>query len=156
MDVRRVVENQPPRDALVVDTADTLEHVAERPMPQIVQDGRDERRLVVRLRELEAVAAKPGEDRPGRFEDAQAVAVPAVIGPGVGEAGEAELPNPPKPLNLPARQQIEDQSIGVVVEPEGDDVVNRVADDLLVRAGHVITIDPVAKPTVASARPAVR
>ena len=60
-----------------------------------------------------------------------------MVGARVGEAGHAELADAAQSLEFGGVEQAEQQRIDRPVQPEGDHVVHRVADDLL---GHGSTI----------------
>lgn len=64
------------------------------------------------------------------FHHAEAVAVARVIGAGIGEGGHAELANAAKALHLDGVEQSKEQAIDRPLQAEGDDIMNRVADDL--------------------------
>ena len=119
-------------EQLVIDAADPLEDVAEGAVAQVVQQGGDEAD-----RFLLGVDGEGGpqlvQDPPGRLHHAQAVAVAAVVGAGVGEAGQAELADAAQPLELGGVEQAEQQRVRRPLRAEGDHVVDRVADDLF---GH--------------------
>jgi hypothetical protein len=133
--------------ALVVDAAHALEHVAERPVPEVVQQRRAEAHRLLALVDRER-PAELLDDAPGRLHDAEAVAVAAVVGAGVGQVGHAELPDPAQALELCGVQEAEQQRVGRAVRAERDDVVHRVADDLL---RHTHSSRPLSLPLLAAA-----
>lgn len=109
----------------MVNTGHILDGVAEGAMTDIVKGGGAECFESVVIGDIE-----PREDSPGDVDDADAVLKSAVFGTVIDEVRESKLSNSAQALKRLCADEVEEDPLDVVCNVEGDDVVNRISEEL--------------------------
>src|SRR5579862_9852851 len=119
----------------MIDAGDALEDMAEGAMAEIVKQSRGETDGFLLIADIK-IPPKLIDDLAGRLHHAQAVAVTGMVGPGIRQRCHPKLPDSAQALHLDRIEQSKQQPIDRALHAEGDDIVNRVADDLFGHAGR--------------------
>jgi hypothetical protein len=123
-----------------------FDHVRKGPVPNVVQECRRlERSFVCRenanFRWTVAVAAFKGLDNPLRkIQYAQAVIEPGMLGPGVSQATNSQLANPPQTLELQRIQQLQQERVFLIDTYEVVDRVTKNLTPLVDLDAHLFTV----------------
>ena len=106
MNVAIRVGNQPLRELFMLDLTDPLKDMAQRPMPQVMQQrGGEADRLGLLVDHMRQPQLR--QHLPRRFHDAQAMAVSGMIRPRIRQRRHPQLHDPAKALELGGVHQLE-------------------------------------------------